>query len=63
MAQPDCCPDCGPQVFFLDADGKPVEGDAIELARQSIRAGKIIAVKGLGGIHLACRCNDAFHRP
>lgn len=58
-AQPDCCPDCGPQVFFLDADGKPVEGDAIELARQSIRAGKIIAVKGLGGIHLACRCNDA----
>lgn len=58
-AQPDCCPDCGPQVFFLDADGKPGEGDAIELARQSIRAGKIIAVKGLGGIHLACRCNDA----
>ena len=58
-AQPDCCPDCGPQVFFLDADGNPVEGDAIELARQSIRAGKIIAVKGLGGIHLACRCDDA----
>lgn len=38
----------GPQVFFLDADGNPVEGDAIELARQSIRAGKIVAVKGLG---------------
>lgn len=58
-AQPDCCPDCGPKVFFLDADGNPVEGDAIELARQSIRAGKIVAVKGLGGIHLACRCDDA----
>ena len=43
-AQPDCCPDCGPQVFFLDADGNPVEGDAIELARQRIKAGKIIAV-------------------
>lgn len=58
-AQPDCCPDCGPKVFFLDAEGKTVEGDAIELARQSIKAGKIIAVKGLGGIHLACRCDDA----
>ena len=53
-AQPDCCPDCGPHCFFLSADGTPVEGDAIELARQCIKNGGIVAVKGLGGMHLAC---------
>ncbi len=57
-AQPDCCPVCGPRVFYLDAGGKPVPGDAVELARREIQAGKIVAVKGLGGIHLACRCDD-----
>lgn len=57
-AQPDCCPDCGPHVFFLDAEGRKVQGDAIEIARQYVKSGKIIAVKGLGGMHLACRCDD-----
>ncbi len=58
-AQPDCCPDCGPHVFYLDAEGNPVPGDAIELARAALKAGKIVAIKGLGGIHLACRCDEA----
>ncbi len=57
-AQPDCCPVCGPEVFYLDAEGRPVPGDAIENARRDLKAGKIVAVKGLGGIHLACRCDD-----
>ncbi|MDO4862188.1 MAG: carbamoyltransferase HypF [Eubacteriales bacterium] len=57
-AQPDCCPDCGPHVFYLDAEGNPVPGDAIELARATLKAGKIVAIKGLGGIHLACRCDE-----
>ena len=57
-AQPDCCPVCGPEVFYLDRDGRRVDGDGIELARQAVRDGKIVAVKGLGGIHLACRCDD-----
>ena len=57
-AQPDCCPDCGPHVFFLDSAGREVPGDAIETARQYVKDGKIIAVKGLGGMHLACRCDD-----
>ena len=57
-AQPDCCPECGPSVFFLDADGREQTGDAIELARDALKSGKIIAVKGLGGMHLACRCDD-----
>lgn len=53
-AQPDCCGVCGPQVFFLDADGRETEGDAVEAARSALRAGGIICVKGLGGMHLAC---------
>ena len=57
-AQPDCCPDCGPRVFFLDAEGREQPGDAIELAREALKDGKIIAGKGLGGMHLACRCDD-----
>ncbi len=57
-AQPDCCPVCGPRVFYLDAEGREVPGDAIELARAALKEGKIIAVKGLGGMHLACRCDD-----
>ena len=51
-AQPDCCPVCGPRVFFLDRDGREIPGDAV-------KAGEIIAVKGLGGMHLACRADDA----
>lgn len=57
-AQPDCCADCGPRVFYLDAAGNEIPGDGIELAREALKAGKIIAVKGLGGMHLACRCDD-----
>ena len=57
-AQPDCCPVCGPHVFYCDAEGREQPGDAIELARETIKAGGIVAVKGLGGMHLACRCDD-----
>ena len=57
-AQPDCCPDCGPRVFCLDAEGRELPGDPIETARQALKDGKILAVKGLGGMHLACRCDD-----
>lgn len=56
-AQPDCCPDCGPRVFYLDELGNEIPGDGIELAREALKAGKILAVKGLGGMHLACRCD------
>ena len=56
-AQPDCCPECGPRVFFLGADGTELPGNAIETAREYIKAGRIVAVKGLGGMHLACRCD------
>ena len=58
-AQPDCCPVCGPRVFFLDAAGRELPGDAVETARAWLKAGKIVAVKGLGGMHLACLAEDA----
>ena len=57
-AQPDCCFECGPELFFLDFKGDKQDGDPIELAREYIREGKIIAVKGLGGMHLACSCEN-----
>jgi len=57
-AQPDCCPDCGPQLFFLDAEGRETEGDALENARQLLKNGGIAAIKGLGGMHLACRTDN-----
>ena len=57
-AQPDACPVCGPRVRLLDGAGKAVPGDAIETARDWLKAGKILAIKGLGGMHLACRADD-----
>ena len=57
-AQPDACPVCGPHVRFLDGAGQELPGDPIEIAREWLKAGKILAVKGLGGVHLACRADD-----
>ena len=53
-AQPDCCPVCGPRCFYLDAGGREIPGDALETARRELKAGRIVCVKGLGGMHLAC---------
>jgi hydrogenase maturation protein HypF len=57
-AQPNACGDCGPRVWLEDANGKaltPDAGDdAIETAARLIREGGILAIKGIGGIHLAC---------
>ncbi len=56
-AQPNACPDCGPRVWLEDADGPmPAIGerDAIEEAIELLRQGAILAIKGIGGIHLAC---------
>jgi hydrogenase maturation protein HypF len=58
-AQPIACPDCGPQLRALDRAGRSVQGDALAFAATALRAGRILAVKGLGGYHLVCRANDA----
>ena len=53
-AQAIACPKCGPSVAFVDFDGTPVaSGDPIAAAADRLRAGWILAVKGLGGYHLA----------
>jgi hydrogenase maturation protein HypF len=51
-AQPVCCPDCGPAVALV-RDGQPVPGDPIDTAAALVVQGAIVAVKGLGGYHLA----------
>ena len=64
-AQPNACPHCGPRVVAWDATGKVIaEGeDALRAAAHAIRAGDIVAVKGLGGFHLmADAANDAAIR-
>ncbi len=57
-AQPNACPRCGPSVSLLDSAGQPVAGDALALAAQALREGQILAVKGIGGYHLACRADE-----
>jgi hydrogenase maturation protein HypF len=53
-AEPNACPRCGPRVRLLDGTGTPVEGaDPIPGAARLLREGRIVAVKGLGGYHLA----------
>jgi hydrogenase maturation protein HypF len=55
-AQPVACGACGPRVWLTDAAGRCVEaepGESIARAAQMLRDGAIVAVKGLGGFHLA----------
>jgi hydrogenase maturation protein HypF len=54
-AQPNACPDCGPALCLLDAEGKPLGiDDPLGAAVEALAGGLIVAVKGLGGWHLAC---------
>jgi hydrogenase maturation protein HypF len=54
-AQPNACPICGPQVRLLDNTGGAVSStDPIRETVALLTAGKILAIKGLGGFHLAC---------
>ena len=58
-AQPMACPACGPK-YYLRADGEVKRGgrEAVREAASLLCAGKVVAVKGLGGYHLACDgCN------
>jgi hydrogenase maturation protein HypF len=52
-AQPTCCPACGPRLTLLDFTGKPIPDEALDGATAALRQGAIVAVKGLGGYHLA----------
>jgi hydrogenase maturation protein HypF len=53
------CPACGPRVFLVDSSGGQLDvEDPIREAAKLIDEGKIVAVKGIGGFHLACLATD-----
>ena len=61
-AQPNACPVCGPQVFLCDPQGERLDenpAQALDLAARVLAEGKILAIKGLGGFHLACDAGNA----
>ena len=71
-AQPVCCNDCGPEVFILDDPEERRGRDAIIYTRKLLSEGGIVAIKGIGGFHIACdaysedavrRLRELKHRP
>lgn len=65
-AQPDACAVCGPHVALYDNSGKSVTAppDPVEKTSMLLKQGHIMAIKGLGGFHLAvdAECHDAVIR-
>ena len=54
-AQPNACSRCGPTLWICDVKGKrlAINDEAIELTKRYLKMGKILAIKGVGGYHLA----------
>jgi hydrogenase maturation protein HypF len=52
-AQTIACPACGPGYFLLDNKGRKIN-DPVDAAVRKLKEGKIVAIKGVGGMHLAC---------
>jgi hydrogenase maturation protein HypF len=59
-AQPNACPHCGPQLQLVGNDGAGIDGDPVAETVKLLRGGSLVAIKGLGGYHLAC---DARNEP
>jgi len=58
-AEPIACPNCGPKLRLRDGAGGDIPGDPIAGAVQRLNEGAIVAIKGLGGYHLACDARSA----
>ncbi|WP_322859997.1 carbamoyltransferase HypF [Mycobacterium europaeum] len=58
-AQPIACPDCGPSLWFRSAAERIDGADAaLAAAQRALAAGAVVAIKGVGGYHLACTVSD-----
>ena len=58
-AQPIACPSCGPSLWFCSAAGRVTGSDAALAATQrALAADAVVAIKGIGGYHLACVVDD-----
>lgn len=59
-AQPAACRRCGPRLFLLDVSGTQIAADSeLEIALELLNMGKILAIKGLGGYHIACDAKNS----
>jgi len=56
-AQPNACPDCGPRAEYIESDTAFTGHEALRRAAAALGAGKILAIKSLGGFHLACQAS------
>ena len=64
-AQPNACPVCGPRLSLVAYNGQPiVVDDPVAAVAEALRCCMIVAIKGLGGFHLACdaTCEDTVAR-
>ncbi|NPA74477.1 MAG: carbamoyltransferase HypF [Euryarchaeota archaeon] len=57
-AEPVCCDSCGPHYSLIDSSGAAVPGEPLKETAKLLDSGHIVAIKGIGGFHLAC---DAFN--
>jgi hydrogenase maturation protein HypF len=59
-AQPNACPACGPTLTLAGPDGRTItHDDPIAVAAAALTAERVVAIKGLGGFHLACDATSA----
>ncbi|MEW6413217.1 MAG: carbamoyltransferase HypF [Candidatus Zixiibacteriota bacterium] len=57
-AQPNACPVCGPKLFLRDSNGEVHTSDPIASVVEQLKQGKVVAVRGVGGFHLAVDAHD-----
>jgi hydrogenase maturation protein HypF len=58
-AQPNACPMCGPTLEVRAADGRTIHADPLAAVSDALLSGHVVAIKGVGGFHLACDATSA----